>query len=474
MHDVPIRGENRMFRTLLATIAALCSASQARAEDQLIRHVTVVTMDTKGRVEPNRDVLIANGTIVKIAAGGTIRAAGARPVDGRGKWLMPGLIDMHTHVENERLLRLYGKTSTPPDGTLDKDDIFLPFIANGVVQLLALSAMPETVRQAQAIERGDVLGPRIALAPMIDGARPLLPEGISVSASTPESGRKAVRDAAAQGMKFVKVYSGLDLPTFEAVLDQAKRHDMRVAGHIPQRNSGQTARFLVPGFGLVAHAEEFAQQTREPDEAAIPAYVAMAKASGTWLVGTLSLNDRIVEMMRDPSTLKRRSELNYLSPWLYAASTQFNPYVARADAGSIASLGKVVAFNRKLVKAFDEAGIPVLAGSDAPVPGVVPGFSLHDELEAMAAAGLSNRTVLENATRRSAEWLREAASGTVAVGKRGDLILLDADPLADVANTRQIAAVFIQGRMLDRAEIDRRMARLKARTAAGLAAFPKN
>lgn len=119
-----------------------------------------------------------------------------------------------------------------------------------------------------------------------------------------------------------------------------------------------------------------------------------------------------------------------------------------------------------VLQAFGAAGIPVLAGTDTPVPGMVPGFALHDELEAMARYGLSNRQVLEGATRLPAEWLGVASDrGVVAVGKRADLLLLDADPMADVANTRKIAAVIAGGRFLSRSELDQQMMALDERDA---------
>ena len=250
---------------------------------------------------------------------------------------------------------------------------------------------------------------------------------------------------------------------------------MPVVGHIPQRGKGITEKFFQPGFSMVAHAEEFAQQTSIPSEADIPAYVAMAKKNGTWLTATLSLDERLLEGTAHPETLKTRSELGYLTPLFHRVVTEHNPYVAQASPQRIDYLERIVAFNAKLVRAFDEADIPVLVGTDTPVPGMVAGFSIHDELEAMARAGIDNRRVLEGATRLPAEWLGLSADrGVIDLGKRADLLLLDADPLADVANTRRISAVILGGRYLPRSELDRDMLALERDMRPQEAQLPNN
>lgn len=416
-------------------------------------------MTTDGTILTDQTVLIRYGRIVSIQPSVEARfTSGIKRIDGRTKFLMPGLVDAHVHLENDRLLRLFLRNPDIPTGTVRTEDVLLPYLANGITQIVDLSAMAETVGQRDAVESGRVAGPHIALAAMIDGPDPILPLGITRVAATPSDGRQAVRDASADGYEIIKVYSRLDLSTFTAIVDEARKLHMPVVGHIPQRGKGLTAAFFQPGFGLVAHAEEFAQQTRIPAEAEIPRYVAMAKQNGTWLIGTLSLDERLLEETAHPASLKSRPELRFVPPVVYAMDIEHNPYVAQADPERIRFLSSIVHFNQKLIPAFVAAGIPVLAGTDTPIPGMAPGFSLHDELETMVRYGLSNRQVLEGATRLPAEWLGvDSDRGVVAVGQRADLLLLDADPLADVANTRKIAAVFVEGRVLDRAELDLRM-----------------
>jgi imidazolonepropionase-like amidohydrolase len=461
---------------LLGALAAFATApahAAPYAAPLVIEHVTVDPMTPGGAALADMTVVIRDGRIASVSPSASAPASPGMHIKGAGKWLMPGLTDMHVHLDNDRLTRLTGHGQGPADGTSSMQDIFTPFIANGVTQVFNLSSMSETVGQSIEIESGRVLGPHIALAKMIDGAKPVWPVGLTWSAATPEDGRQAVRDAAADGFGYIKVYSDLDLPTFTAIVDEARRLKLPVVGHIPERGKGLTDRFFQPGFGLVAHAEEFAQQTDTPDPAAIPAYVAMSKRNGTWLIATLTLDDRLLEEISHPESLKARPEMRSLPPLSYEETVDHNPYVARATPKMIAFIQSLVDFNRKLVPAFVAAGIPVLPGTDSGVPGLVPGFALHDELEALAKAGVDNRRVLEAATRQSAEWLGVAGDrGEVAVGKRADLLLLDADPMADVANTRKISAVILGGRYLSRADLDARMADLRRRnmTAEGVPA----
>ncbi len=452
----------------IAAVTFVSAPATPSLRPLVIEHVTVVTMAEDGTVLHDMSVAVEQGRIISITPSkNTSSHSTSQRIDGRGKWLMPGLTDMHVHVENDRLLRLFLHSPVPVDGASPMQDTFTPYLANGVLQVFDLSAMSETVGQSIEIESGRVLGPHIALAAMIDGPNPTWPLGMTRSATTPEQGRQAVRDAAAEGYGYIKVYSSLDLATFTAIVDEARKLKLRVVGHIPQRGKGITDSFFQPGFDMVAHAEEFAQQTRQPDESAIPSYVEMAKRNGTWLTATLTLDERLLEETRDPKTLKSRPELQYLPPSFYPIVVEHNPYVAHASAAQIAYLQNIVTFNRKLVMAFSAAGLPVLAGTDSPVPGLVPGFALHDELEALVEAGLDNRHALEGATRLAAEWLGVAADrGVVAVGKRADLLLLDADPLANVANTRRIAGVILGGRYLSRADLDARMKDLKQRNIA--------
>lgn len=430
----------------------------------VIENVTILPM-TGGAPIPGASVIVTAGRIAAIATGRTPIPRSHTRIDGGGKYLMPGLTDAHAHLEADDVLRFFlaaMKADVTPQPVRTQDAV-LPYLANGVLQLVNLSATPDGFKQKREIASGKVLGPRIVSAAMIDGA-PNWPVGMTRIAKTPEEGRAAVRQAKAEGYQMIKPYSALDLDTFTAIIDEARKLNLPVAGHIPAREKGITGKFFQPGFGMVAHAEEFAQHTKLPDIAAIPRYVEMAKASGTGLIATLTLDERLLEEVRDPASLKARTDLAWLHPTARRVALEHNPYVARRSPGFIAALERIIAFNRALVKAFADAGLPILTGTDSGVPGMAPGFSLHDELAALTAAGLTNEQALIAATAAPGAWLKNQ-TGTVAVGQHADLLLLDADPLADIANTRKIADIVVGGRPVTRAELDRRMAALAAKAA---------
>lgn len=434
-----------------------------------IEHVNVWPMTADNVLEKDVTVLIRNGRIEKLAPrGGLALPHGIKVVDGRGKWLMPALTDMHAHQEDARLMRLLTGDNEITAARYNSADLLLPFVANGVLQILNPGAMAEQIGLRDEVEAGLVLGPHLELSALVDGSPPIWPPGLSYVAVTPEDGRQVVRDAKAAGYDFIKTYSKLDFDTFTAIVDEARKQGMRVIGHIPGRGLGETARWFQPGYEMVMHAEEYAYQTKDPDHWVdnIPAYVSLAKRTGVLLCSTLTVDQRILEQMRDPTTLKTRAEMRYVNPTTRFTWMTHSPY-AHASPERVARVAKVVDFNNRLVKAFADAGLTVYPGTDTTVPGLVAGFALHDELEALQAAGLTPRQILTADTRLAAAFLHVSADrGTVAAGKRADLLLLGADPMTNVRNTRDIVAVMASGRYLPRRELDKMMTDLAHRYAA--------
>lgn len=437
----------------------------------VIEHVTVIPMTQDGPTLPDVSVVVHDGVITGIGPAARIHVpATARHISAAGKWLMPGLADMHVHIISLGLARLLHR-NVPPD-QMRTADLMLPFIANGVTQILDMASLPASLEQRNEIERGDALGPHYATAGEIDGP-PAVWGPVAREVSTPEQARQAVHEIHQAGFDFIKVYSRLSVPCFTAIVDEGKREGIRVVGHLPNAAHGHIDSVLVDGLAMVAHAEEYAKQATNLGDQALSDReirhdVDLARQHHIWLTGTLTTMQWIYRETRDGVTpVEKNPDLKYMHPLLVDGWLHQNRFVQEATPARVVQFRQTVAFNDRLVRAFAHAGIPILAGTDASVAGVVWGFSLHDELEALAHAGLSNRQVLASSTRLAAQFLGVGDKrGTVEVGKQADLLLLDANPLNNVANTRRIAAVIIGGRYYSRQRLDGMMADLAHRYAA--------
>lgn len=420
-----------------------------------ITQVNVIPLTEGGGVLFNRTVLIRNAQIVALT--GPV-PAGAQVIDGRGKWLMPGLIDMHVHVPTDT----HFGPKIPTHGAtffLATQDVMTPYVANGVTTILDLTSKAEHFGQRNDIARGDVIGPRMALAALINGGN-----GSGRIANTAADGRQAVRSAKVEGYEFIKLYSQLNVATFQAIVDEANKQGLKTIGHLPDAFRGQLAQAFVPHFGLVAHAEEFSKQATAFSDQEAQAFAQLALANGTWLSPTLTTIHQILNQARSLDELRASPQLQYVHPLFQSKWLTANNYSRNTSPERVAYLEKLITFHVRLVQAFRAAGVPLVVGTDTGVSGVVAGFAVHDELELLAAAGLTPEEVLTSATRLPATWLGIGNEvGTIEVGKRADLLLLTANPLDNVKNTRAIAGVFVNGRWLPRATLDAMLAALSRR-----------
>ena len=418
--------------------------------------VNVVPMDRE-RVLEGHTVVIRDGRIASVAPDDSQVPEGAQRIDGEGRWLMPGLAEMHGHVPG------------PDDPAYAEDMLFL-YVSNGVTTVRNMAGHAYHLELRERIESGDLMGPTLfAASPW------LTPE----TAGTPEAAAQAVRDYHAQGFDLLKLGT-IDAVSYAAMADTAHEVGMPFGGHIPAEvglvgalDARQTSidhydryvEFLVPedadtggtdpgffGSGWVHLA----------DRGRIPEAIERTLAAGTWNVPTLSLVEHLAsdtpaeDMIAWPEMryMPRRVRDGWVqAKQRFQAREDFQPDAAQA----------LVELRQELTRALHAAGAPIALGSDAPQFFNVPGFSIHHELRMMVAAGLTPYEVLATGTREPARYFGTPdAFGTVEEGRRADLILLEANPLEDVANVQRRVGVMVHGQWLPEEEIRARLERIAA------------
>jgi len=422
----------------------------------VINNVNIIPMTKDNKVVENATVVIQNQKIISI--NDTI-PTNAEIIDGTGKWLIPGLIDMHVHTNAD----LNFKENSPTQGAtffMDTQDVMTTYIANGVTTIFELGGRVEHFGQRNEITKGKVIGPRMAIAPMINGGDPNNGGRIVNNAS---DARQAVRSAKAEGYNFIKAYSHLNIESFKALVDEAQKQGLKVVGHIPDSFKGKTEEAFVSNFGLVAHAEEFSKQIRNQEKTKEDAqrFAQISKKNNTWLIPNLIAIVKIREQVQSLDSIGTMESLKYVHPLLQDKWLNSNNYNKHSSPKFINYLDSLIIFHKEMVVAFKEAGVPMVVGTDAGVSGVVTGFALHDELELLVDAGLTNHEALVSATRLPSEWLEiNEIVGTIEVGKYADLLLLDANPLENIHNTRKINGVFVNGNWVDKKKIDKMLSEL--------------
>lgn len=397
------------------------------------------------RVLRGRTVVIRDQTIVAIGPVSTTSVpVDARRVEGRGRaFLLPGLADMHTHVNDEEDLSL--------------------FIANGVTTILHMGISPDhmVLSANRHIEQGQAVGPRIFFAKLIDGTR----DSEQFFVATPEQAAHAVDLAKTNGYDFIKVYNGLTASQFAAVVEQARRAGLPVIGH-GVRGVG-LPRQLFEGQVMVAHAEEFLYTAfhGQADVVQIPGIAAEVARSGAFVTPNLSLFRVLSEQWGKPAVAEayvRDPRARLISPSLRLRWLAHNSYTHRTG-----SIEGILPFLQQLTKAMADAGVPLLAGTDSPLPGMFPGYSVHDDIRALIDAGLSPYQALTAATRTPGDFVAKhvpasARFGTVEIGKRADLVLADSNPLDNVAALRSPLGVMTGGRWYGAVDIQSLLARQRA------------
>ena len=423
--------------------------AQGRAGTTAFVNVSVLPMDD-GRVLTGQTVVVRGDRIAAIGPATQVAVpAGAVRIDARGKFLMPGLVDLHVHMAGPREIQLA---------------LLKMYVVNGVTTILNMRGTPEHLAYRREIAEGRILGPRFHTV------GPYVNEPFVVTADSVE--REVVAQKRA-GYDFVKLHGSLSRDAYARLNAVARREGIRVIGHAP-RNLGIDALFAERQYAL-AHAEEFlydtANRSRDQDlplfAPRIPGLARRMVASGIWLMPNLTAYRNIGLMAQNLDRVLERPEMRYLPEGIRLGwGPGMNPYTRRFGPASAPGIFRRHALLRELTRQFDSAGVKLLVGTDGLNVGTVPGFSAHDELDELAAAGLSPYRALRAATANANAFLAATPCiGLVRAGCSADLLLLDANPLLDVRNARRSTGVMLRGRWFSRADLDRMLASLAAGTA---------
>ena len=404
-------------------------------QPQPIAIVHVATVDVeRGTIATDMTVVLEAGRIKEVFKAGSKKLPSrAQVVNARGKYLIPGLWDMHVHIQD----------MPEPAAAL--------YLAHGItgirdmrMELDSLAAIRERIAQ------GKLLAPRlIASGPALDDVPPQWPVPVKMRIKTGAQAREAVQLLKANGVDFIKVHNFTSRDAYLAVVDEAKRLQLPFVGHVPLEISIREA--VAAGQRSIEHLSEFRVVEECADDAKCQDLIGQFKRYDTWHTPTLVTLQVIAQ---GPGLDESRTR------YIPAATKKFWNLTEAMLRGMSAEQKDLMSNRYKaalsLVAKLQRSGIGLLAGTDSPVmPGVVPGFSLHDELRLMVEAGLTPLQALQSATLNPARFLGQLNTlGTIEAGKLADLVVLDASPLDDIRNVAKIDAVITQGRLLDRAALN--------------------
>jgi len=426
---------------MLAPLLLLSIALQGSSPPVAFVDVNVIPMNRDGVLE-HQTVIVRGDRITEMGPAAQLRPpAGATTIDGRGKYLMPGMTEMHGHLPN------------PTAGAELTENVLFLYVANGVTTVRGMLGNLAHLELKARIARGELLGPRLWVAgPALSGN----------AAPTPEAGRRLVEEQQAAGFDHLKIQEGLSRETYDTIVATAKRLGMRFAGHVP--DAVGVYHVLESGQVSIEHLDNYVETVGGPDSAAdtqIARVVAATCAAHAWTVPTLALWETFLGA-DDSAALAARPELRYV-PQAWRASWAEQLAQMRKTAPPNDQRLATLALRRRILKALQTAGCPIALGTDSPQLYSVPGFSILREMRSLAAAGLTLQQILDEATRQPARYFgADQEFGTVAPGKRADLVLLDANPLADLTNIERRAGVMVNGRWLPEADIRARLERIAA------------
>jgi hypothetical protein len=406
--------------------------------------VTLIPMTDGVTSLADQTVIVRDGRIAAIGPRRRVAIPrGSQVIDGRGRFLMPGLADMHVHLEY-----------------LENPDVLKLFVANGVTTVRSMDGRPYILGWRDQVKAGGLIGPRIVTAgPIIDGSPPARPDNLAVA--DPAAARAAVAEQASRGYDFIKLYSNLSQESYAAAADEARQRGLRVAGHVPRTvplERAMASLWSIEHLGDFAGAIAAEGQTTPgyarralaapTDAARLDALVGKLAAARTWVIPATVQQDRWLAPPAEVQKWLLEPSIRNLPPAVldqWRASVE--RFSGRMDADDWAMLEQARRNRLAVVAALHRGGVRLAIGTDTPNPFVGMGASVHLELANFVAAGMSPLDALRAATIAPAKMLGlEAEQGSVELGKRADLLLLAGNPLDDIRNTARPAGVVLSGR----------------------------
>jgi imidazolonepropionase-like amidohydrolase len=460
-----------MYRAIVVAImTALALGRAVSGQVVAFENVNVIPMD-RDRVLARQTVIIRDGRIAEIGPAAKTKVPDeAVRVQAGGKYLIPGLAEMHGHLPS-------------PDSPRELvEHILFLYVANGVTTVRGMAGNPAALEHRAAVASGRLIGPRLYVAgPAFGGG----------NARSVEIAEKMVREQKAAGYDLLKITEGISPPVYAAIAKAAKEVKIDFAGHVPnevgvrgviearQRSIDHLDNYLEGIEADNSPVRDADARTRardlpfHVDERKIPELARLTRDRGVWNVGTMALWEIFHDGRTGEDLRAALPEVQYMprstvEDWVKRKNALLQPssniFMGFGVGGKTGT--RVIELRRKMLRGLRDAGALIALGTDSPQVFSVPGFSIHRELQVMREVGFTPFEILHCGTRRVAEYFGTLSeTGTVEQGKRADLILLDANPLQDIANLARRAGVVLAGRWISDAEIRKRLDSLAAAAA---------
>lgn len=454
------------FKHLLFLISLLCSlqafsqpaiSSLPTAEEIAFVNVNVLPM-TGEQVLMNQTVIVKNGKISQIGAAKSVKPSkNALIIKAKGKYLMPGLAEMHAHIPIAQV----------NDDSNVRETLFL-YLAGGVTTIRGMLGASYHLKLKEQLTKNEILGPRTyTSSPSLNGN----------TVKTPQEAREKVTQYKKDGYDFLKIHPGIELPVFEELAKTAQEVGITFSGHVPIPVGVRRA--IDFGYASIDHLDGYVEGlvpasanvdpnggglfgfnfTELADTKTIPDLVAKTKEKNIWIVPTQTLLERWTSPLTGDQIMTE-PEMAYMNP-----SVRYQWRGAKVqilgEGYSSEKAKKFINIRRQFLKSMHEAGVGLLLGSDAPQVFNVPGFSIHHEAKSMADAGIPNYEILKSGTVNPAKFFhQEGEFGIIKTGAAAELILLDANPLENISNIKTLSGVLIQGRWLSKKIIDEELVKI--------------